>query len=295
MSYGNFLKAFKEFGPVGTFWKLFQMRTLKFGTLMGVDQMGNKYYENTEYPYPQHRWVEYAGNPAFYDSDPSNIPAEWHGWLHNTTNDVPTDTTTGSTHKEAPPTIMHGNDDIYDRNLGGVIAKHTPNFSHHRPRGYGLGNGLGSTITSPPGVERYYTQPGHPMDDREQPTRRIRHWSLRDTEASLAAAEQAKLDGAAASQLEEGSAGTFAGGAAEIFSAEEEAWIAANGHVPGDVDSLEGAVEKMETLQNVISELKTGAPSVVREPLEIANEQLEVVAKEVEMMTAVNAKWNARV
>lgn len=35
MSHGNFLRAFKEFGVVGTFWKLYQQRTLKFGTLIG--------------------------------------------------------------------------------------------------------------------------------------------------------------------------------------------------------------------------------------------------------------------
>lgn len=35
MSHGNFFKAVKEFGVAGTFWKLYQQRTLKFGTLIG--------------------------------------------------------------------------------------------------------------------------------------------------------------------------------------------------------------------------------------------------------------------
>lgn len=80
MSHGHFLKAFREFGLVvrlravetplglslplpsgqprllpspprhlqGTFKKLYKMRTLKFGTLMGEDALGNKYYENTK-------------------------------------------------------------------------------------------------------------------------------------------------------------------------------------------------------------------------------------------------------
>lgn len=84
MSHGNFLKAFREFGLVvraetakgehhplfapppnraaltppppsppshllqGTFKKLYKMRTLKFGTLIGEDALGNKYYENTK-------------------------------------------------------------------------------------------------------------------------------------------------------------------------------------------------------------------------------------------------------
>ncbi len=48
MSYGNFVRAFKEFGAVGTFKKLYQQRTLKFGSLVGTDRYGNKYFENTE-------------------------------------------------------------------------------------------------------------------------------------------------------------------------------------------------------------------------------------------------------
>lgn len=32
--------------------RLYKMRTLKFGTLMGVDKLGNEYYENlVEYPH----------------------------------------------------------------------------------------------------------------------------------------------------------------------------------------------------------------------------------------------------
>jgi hypothetical protein len=47
MSYGNFVRAFKEFGAMGTFKKLYQQRTLKFGQLIGTDRYGNKYFENT--------------------------------------------------------------------------------------------------------------------------------------------------------------------------------------------------------------------------------------------------------
>ena len=56
MSYGNFLRAFKEFGPKGTFLRLWQQRTLKFGALKGTDQLGNKYYENkVDYPFGTRR------------------------------------------------------------------------------------------------------------------------------------------------------------------------------------------------------------------------------------------------
>jgi hypothetical protein len=38
------------------------MGEVKFGELKGVDRNGNKYFENTEYPFGQHRWVEYKVN-----------------------------------------------------------------------------------------------------------------------------------------------------------------------------------------------------------------------------------------
>jgi hypothetical protein len=39
----------------------------------------------------QHRWVEYAGDKTFYEVDASAVPAEWHGWLHSSTAEPPTD------------------------------------------------------------------------------------------------------------------------------------------------------------------------------------------------------------
>lgn len=48
-------------------------------TLVGVDKFGNKYYENLEVQYGRHRWVEYADKGRY---NASQVPAEWHGWLH---------------------------------------------------------------------------------------------------------------------------------------------------------------------------------------------------------------------
>ena len=51
MSHGNFIRAIREYGVRGTFEKLYKMRTLKFGRLVGTDRFGNNYYENTkDYP-----------------------------------------------------------------------------------------------------------------------------------------------------------------------------------------------------------------------------------------------------
>ena len=63
------------------------MDDLKMGRLVGVDKYGNKYYENNEYFHPRNRWVEYS-DEAHLDYDASQIPGEWHGWMHYTT-DIP--------------------------------------------------------------------------------------------------------------------------------------------------------------------------------------------------------------
>jgi NADH dehydrogenase (ubiquinone) 1 alpha subcomplex subunit 12 len=91
MSHGHFVRALREFGVRGTMLKLYKMRTLKFGRLVGTDKAGNQYFENAEdYPYLQHRWVEYVGNKPWYEIDSSNVPPEWHGWLHGVTAEPPT-------------------------------------------------------------------------------------------------------------------------------------------------------------------------------------------------------------
>jgi hypothetical protein len=55
MSHGHFVRALREYGVGGTFKKLYKMRTLKFGRLVGVDKYGNQYFENTE-DYPHGAW-----------------------------------------------------------------------------------------------------------------------------------------------------------------------------------------------------------------------------------------------
>ena len=52
MSHGPFLRSLREYGLRGTFEKLYKMRTIKFGRLIGVDRFGNQYFENTaDYPH----------------------------------------------------------------------------------------------------------------------------------------------------------------------------------------------------------------------------------------------------
>ncbi len=53
---------------------------------VGQDGAGNVYYQGRPikgYKRPR-RWVIYKDRP-----EATNVPPEWHGWLHHQTNDVP--------------------------------------------------------------------------------------------------------------------------------------------------------------------------------------------------------------
>lgn len=64
------------------------------GELVGSDGSGNKYYrlkgarpllKGGGMDSRERRWVVYAGIV-----EPSKVPSEWHGWLHHSTNEIPT-------------------------------------------------------------------------------------------------------------------------------------------------------------------------------------------------------------
>ncbi len=57
------------------------LHSWRHGELMGEDSLGNRYYRGRR---DGRRWVIYAGS-----NDASRVPAEWHGWLHGTLDDVP--------------------------------------------------------------------------------------------------------------------------------------------------------------------------------------------------------------
>lgn len=58
------------------------MQTCFTGVEMGRDDFGNRYYHSRHTPkgVREKRWVVYAGEP-----EASKVPAEWHIWLHHTT------------------------------------------------------------------------------------------------------------------------------------------------------------------------------------------------------------------
>ncbi len=61
----------------------------RHGRLVGEDEFGNRYYEQTSGPQilvgKPRRWVTYRDM-----SESSQIPPGWHGWMHHTVDEVPT-------------------------------------------------------------------------------------------------------------------------------------------------------------------------------------------------------------
>lgn len=60
-----------------------QIFTARKGNKVGEDAQGNVFYRNAD---DSKRWVIFNG-----DIEASRIDPEWHGWLHRTWNDAPTD------------------------------------------------------------------------------------------------------------------------------------------------------------------------------------------------------------
>lgn len=60
----------------------------KGAELVGSDEQGNRYYQEKKPTGPAgkvRRWVIYHGI-----ADASRVPADWHGWLHHTFDEPPT-------------------------------------------------------------------------------------------------------------------------------------------------------------------------------------------------------------
>ncbi|VDK80050.1 unnamed protein product [Litomosoides sigmodontis] len=75
-------------GWIGFMKKRYLMDDTRIGKFMGEDKFGNKYYEDNSYFMPRNRWVEYPEH-VWLEYDASQIPAEWHMWLHHMTDETP--------------------------------------------------------------------------------------------------------------------------------------------------------------------------------------------------------------
>ncbi|KAK9451195.1 NADH ubiquinone oxidoreductase subunit NDUFA12-domain-containing protein [Limtongia smithiae] len=82
-----------------------QMNTIgdtKWGTLVGVDRYGNKFFENIDEDeiHMRTRWVEYK--EKYYDV--SQIEPGWHGWLGYLVDTPPNSLSADATSKRGYPT-----------------------------------------------------------------------------------------------------------------------------------------------------------------------------------------------
>lgn len=88
---GGTIAAAKQFGWKDVWAQMRQCKDAKVGTLVGTDALGNRYYENKNEQFGRDRWVVYNTKDIHMDYDPALVPAEWHGWLHHSTDSTPAD------------------------------------------------------------------------------------------------------------------------------------------------------------------------------------------------------------
>lgn len=91
-----------------------QLWTWRKGVKVGEDTQGNIFYENKD---KSRRWVIFNG-----EAEASRVDADWHGWLHHTWDEPPTQKP--MTHKawEKP----------HQENLTGTVLAYAPKGSIRR-------------------------------------------------------------------------------------------------------------------------------------------------------------------
>jgi len=159
--YTKWMGAVRQLGLKRTMEAAYAMGDVKFGTLIGADKWGNKYYENLDYPFGQHRWVEYAD---IHNYDAAMISPDWHGWMHHMTDSPGTDSA-GYLEQKLKDAIQIGTDSNapYTDHVGkqDYEDEFMHNWSQFRHRGYKMGS-LHMDGTE---EERFWTQPGHMLND----------------------------------------------------------------------------------------------------------------------------------
>jgi len=124
------LAAMRQFGSMDVWKQMRQCKDAKVGTLVGTDDLGNRYFENKNEQFGRDRWVVYNTKDIHMDYDPAAVPSQWHGWLHHTTDSKPEDLIAkhGSVLFDAPHTYskakMTGRDVTYKnpgKLMGGAV------------------------------------------------------------------------------------------------------------------------------------------------------------------------------
>ncbi len=97
------------------------------GNPVGTDEFGNRYYKSSKAPLHgrERRWVVYKDRP-----EASAVPAEWHAWLHHTTEEPLSDLAAQSRKWQKPH-----------------AANPTGSASAYRPKGHDLSGGKRAAAT----------------------------------------------------------------------------------------------------------------------------------------------------
>ncbi len=85
-----------------------QFFTWRKGIRVGADEAGNIYYQNKD---ASRRWVIFNG-----EAEASRVSPDWHGWLHHTWNQPPTD----------KPLKHKAWEEPHQENLTGTAAAYAP-------------------------------------------------------------------------------------------------------------------------------------------------------------------------
>ncbi|CAJ0929136.1 unnamed protein product, partial [Mesorhabditis belari] len=84
------IKVIKDVGGVKAALKQrYLMDQTRVGSLVGQDKFGNKYFEDNSFFMPRNRWVVFPER-VWLDYDASQVPPEWHRWLHHIGDETPT-------------------------------------------------------------------------------------------------------------------------------------------------------------------------------------------------------------
>lgn len=109
-------------GYQNAFRRLLRESNVRTGELIGEDKYGNKYFENKTYFMGRSRFVEYPYEGRL-EFDGSQIPPEWHRWMHYMTDDPP------STHPPTPRKFIID----HKKNMSGTKEEYVP-YSTTRPK-----------------------------------------------------------------------------------------------------------------------------------------------------------------
>ena len=88
-----------------------QFFTWRKGKLVGEDQAGNKFYQTRD---GKRRWVIFNG-----EAEASRVSPDWHGWLHHTWDETPSDR----------PLVRKSWEKPHQENVTGTAAAYAPEGS----------------------------------------------------------------------------------------------------------------------------------------------------------------------